>query len=112
MDIVRSFSDFVPGQIVEFRYYLTWYYGILTKVNPTRKTITVIHYGTAHLFATKAIIEEELVVNPMTQVIYISRADPVYSYTPDEVIRNAKSRLGEQSWNRPYDFCRKCVFRE
>ncbi|KAL3874835.1 hypothetical protein ACJMK2_037797 [Sinanodonta woodiana] len=114
MDIARSFSDFVPGQIVEFQYYWIWHQGILTKVNPARSTITVIHYGTAHIFATRTIVEEEFVVNPMNQDIYISRADPQYSYTPDEVIRRARDRLGEKNWrpgNRSRDFCRNCFFK-
>ncbi|KAL3874597.1 hypothetical protein ACJMK2_037794 [Sinanodonta woodiana] len=115
MDIVSSFRDFVPGQIVEFQYYWIWHQGILTEVNPTRNTITVIHYGTKHLFATRTIVEEEFEVNLMKQTIRISRADPQNSYTPDEVIRNARNRLDEQNWrpgNRSRDFCRKCFFKE
>ncbi|KAL3874833.1 hypothetical protein ACJMK2_037795 [Sinanodonta woodiana] len=114
MDIVRSFNDFVPGHIVEFKYYWIWHQGILTEVDPTKKTIKVIHYGTKHLFATRTIVEEEFEVDPLKQDIYISRADPQYSYTPDEVIGKARNRLGEQKWksgNRSYDLCRQCVFK-
>ncbi|KAK3599166.1 hypothetical protein CHS0354_041005 [Potamilus streckersoni] len=115
MDLVRSWDDFIPGQIVEFRYYWIWHQGILTEANPSQKTITVIHYGAKHLFATRTIVEEKFEINPSKQDIYISRPDPQYTYTPDEVIRNAKERLGEQKWrsgNRSYDFCRQCVFRK
>ncbi|KAL3874838.1 hypothetical protein ACJMK2_037800 [Sinanodonta woodiana] len=115
MDIARSFSDFVPGQIVEFKYYWIWHQGILTEVNPTKGTIKVIHYGTKYLFDTRTIVEEEFDVDPRREDIYISRVDPQYSYTREEVIINARNRLGEQNWrsgNRSYDFCRQCVFKE
>ncbi|KAL3874593.1 hypothetical protein ACJMK2_037581 [Sinanodonta woodiana] len=112
---VRSWEEFIPGHIVEFKYYWIWHQGILTDVNPRLEQIKVVHYGAKHLFATRTILEDETKVNIKKEKFYIYHPDPKYSFTPVEVIINAKSRLGEQKWgpgNRSYDFCRACVFKE
>ncbi|KAL3874823.1 hypothetical protein ACJMK2_037785 [Sinanodonta woodiana] len=115
MEPVRSWEEFIPGHIVEFKYYYISHQGILTDVNPRLERIKVVHYGTEHLFAPRTILEDEMKVNLKKEKFYIFHPDPEYAYTPEEVIINAKKRLGEQKWgpgNRSYDFCRACVFRE
>ncbi|KAK3599165.1 hypothetical protein CHS0354_041004 [Potamilus streckersoni] len=114
MEPVRSWEEFIPGHIVGFRYYFIWHQGILTEVNSRQEKIKVVHYGTKHLFATRTILEDETKVNLKKENFYIYHPDPDYAFTPDEVITNAKKRLGEQKWgpgNGSFDFCRACVFR-
>ncbi|KAK3599168.1 hypothetical protein CHS0354_041008 [Potamilus streckersoni] len=111
---VTCWEQFIPGHIVEFSYYWIPHQGILSGVNPRERKIKVIHYGASHLFATRTIMEEEMTVDLNTTNFSIYYPDPRYSYTPEEVIRNGKRRLGEQDWrpgNHSDDFCLACVFR-
>ncbi|KAK3599167.1 hypothetical protein CHS0354_041007 [Potamilus streckersoni] len=115
MEPVRSWEEFLPGHIVEFKYYCISHHGILTEVNPRHEKIKVVHYGTKHILGKRTILEDDLKVNLKKENFYIYHPDPEYAYTPEKVIKNAKSRLGEQKWgpgNRSYDFCRACFLRE
>ncbi|KAL3874594.1 hypothetical protein ACJMK2_037582 [Sinanodonta woodiana] len=115
MEPIRSWEEFIPGHIVEFKYYCIWHQGILTEVDSRNEKIKIIHYGAKHLFAKRTILEDETKVNLKKESFYIYHPDAKYAYTPDEVIKIAKSRVGEQNWksgNRSYDFCRACVLRE
>ncbi|KAL3874825.1 hypothetical protein ACJMK2_037787 [Sinanodonta woodiana] len=114
-ELVRSWEEFIPGHIVEFKYYWIWHQGILTDVDSRNEKIKIVHYGAKHPFSKRTILEDEMKVNLKKKSFYIYHPDPKYSHTPEEVIRNAKSRVGEQKWrqgNRSYDFCRACVLRE
>ncbi|KAK3606571.1 hypothetical protein CHS0354_038795 [Potamilus streckersoni] len=98
MEPVRSWEEFISGHIVEFKYYCIWHQAILTKVDEILQNITVIHYGRKKLFDTRTIMEEVLQVDLKKENFYIYHPDPENAKTPDEVIRIANSRLGEQTW--------------
>ncbi|KAH3868640.1 hypothetical protein DPMN_031791 [Dreissena polymorpha] len=114
---VYSWYDLVSGSIIEFSYYGIDHQGILTEFNPQDAqtiSITVIHYGTPSLFGTRTIMEETRSINLKNTSLKIFRCkDGFHPKEPDEVIRKAKQRAGEQLWragNRSWDFCLRCLF--
>ncbi|KAK3603616.1 hypothetical protein CHS0354_017334 [Potamilus streckersoni] len=111
-EVVRTWEQFIPGRIVDFKYYGLWHQGILTNISPTEKKIKLIHYGTEHLLATRTITEDMIEVNLKRDLYYIYHPRSKYSYTPEEAIQRARSGLKEQTWgigNRSDNFCRACV---
>ncbi|KAH3868637.1 hypothetical protein DPMN_031788 [Dreissena polymorpha] len=111
---VYGWCDLEKGSIVEFTYYGINHQGILTEFDEEHKTITVIHYGSHSLFSTRTIMEDTLDMDLKTQSLKMYQCvDGMRHNEPSEVIRKAKTRLGEQKWragNRSWDFCLKCLF--
>jgi hypothetical protein len=109
-----SWSDLIPGIIVEYRYYWLWHQGILSESNERRKQIKVIHYGANHLFAKRTIMEDRLKLDLKHDNIWIYRGHPKRCFKASVVLANARRRLGEQRWgkgNRSWDFCKACVLK-
>ncbi|KAH3868649.1 hypothetical protein DPMN_031800 [Dreissena polymorpha] len=111
---VYGWCDLEKGSIVEFTYYGINHQGILTEFDEDQRTISVIHYGTGGLFSTRTIIEDKLDMDLKTQTLKMYQCvDGMCHNEPSEVIRKAKTRLGEQKWragNRSWDFCLQCLF--
>ncbi|KAL4228565.1 hypothetical protein ACF0H5_011615 [Mactra antiquata] len=110
-----AWMDLREGTIVEYSYYWIWHQGILTRKDETSKTISVIHYGASHIFASRTIIEDTWNVDLKHDNIWIYDTDPRKCNRASVIVDNARMRLGEQRWcsgNRSWDFCKDCVLKK
>ncbi|KAH3699757.1 hypothetical protein DPMN_074719 [Dreissena polymorpha] len=111
---VYTWDEMKVGCIVEFPYWALNHQGVLTSFDEKKRVMTVIHYGTKGILATRTIMKETLNINLKKDSLKIYRcAKSVTPNDPDVVIANAEERVGEQNWrlgNTSWDFCLQCLF--
>ncbi|XP_063399716.1 uncharacterized protein LOC134684360 [Mytilus trossulus] len=98
------------GDIVSYSYYMLWHDAVVMEVK-SDNTLVLAHYGIASLFHFKKIIKETVKFggnDSLTVYIY----DGWNVYSPDEVVKRAESRIGEEKWsftsNRSSQFAKWC----
>ncbi|XP_062597674.1 uncharacterized protein LOC134259094 [Saccostrea cucullata] len=93
-------QDIEMGDIIRYSYYNLWHEAVvLEKKSPTEKSVvcTIAHYAFCGIFAHRTIKEEELEIKFDGKCIKLEYTEPPYHvYNPDEVVKRARKRLGEQ----------------
>ncbi|XP_052773448.1 uncharacterized protein LOC128212178 [Mya arenaria] len=96
-------DDVKPGQIIEFKWRGFWHKAISTEVMPVRDCISklavkVVHYGANQ---PRRVIEETFKFDLRYEDIWIYMFHPMYRFQKEEVIKRARSRIGEGKYNLP-----------
>lgn len=97
---VRSMNDLSPGDVIIFRYCGLPHEAVLVKIAEAENIrINVIHYNYDVMFGTRDVVNEEMTFNLSDENVHIHDYANVEVYEPEEVVRRAKSRVGEQKFN-------------
>ena len=98
---VRSICNIIPGDVIEFKYYGLAHEAVVVKVEQAENVNTrLVHYNYNGLFGTRTIVEEAFSFNFLSDVyIHDYSENKVSVYEPAEVVRRARSRVGEQKFN-------------
>ena len=110
---VRSMNDLSPGDVIRFRYGGLPHEAVLVKIAEAEHIrINVIHYNYAGVFGTREVVNEEMTFDLSDENVYIHDYANVEVYEPEEVVQNAKSEVGETSFNmftnRSSHFTKRC----
>ncbi|VDI25477.1 Hypothetical predicted protein [Mytilus galloprovincialis] len=109
-------TNISPGDVIDFTYCSLSHEAVVVKVEyPETITCSVVHYNYAGILETRTIVEEEFIFKLAGQNIFVHNYDECDVYSPDEVVRRAKSRLHEQNFNtfsnRSSHFAKWCKIR-
>ena len=97
---VRSMNDLSPGDLIRFRYFGVSHEAVLVKIAEAENIrINVIHYNYDRMLGTKEVVNEEMTFKLSDENVHIHDYANVEAYEPEEVVRRAKSRVGEQKFN-------------
>ena len=97
---VRSINDLSPGNVIRFRYYGLPHEAVLVSIAEAENIrVNVIHYNYAGIFGTREVVNEEMTFKLSDKNVHIHKYGNGEVYEPDEVVRRAKSRIGEQKFN-------------
>ena len=97
---VRSMSGLSPGDVIRFKYHFLPHEAVLVKISEARSIrINVIHYNYAGMVGTREVVNEEMTFNLLHENMRIHDYANVEVYEPEEVVRRAKSKVGEKSFN-------------
>lgn len=95
-----SLMDFSPGDIIDFNYCGLAHQGVVVKVEyPESIKCDVVHYNYAGIWGTRSVVEETFIFNLSDQNLHVHDYNGHDIYEADEVVRRAKSRVGEQKFN-------------
>ncbi|OPL32894.1 hypothetical protein AM593_10024, partial [Mytilus galloprovincialis] len=90
-------TDFNPGDVINFTYYNLPHDAVVVKIEyPEVIKCSVVHYNYAGVFGTRTIVEEDFNFKLADQNVFVHKYPECDIYQPEEVVRRAKSRLGEQ----------------
>ncbi|CAG2203031.1 unnamed protein product [Mytilus edulis] len=108
-------TNISPGDVIDFTYCSLSHEAVVVKVEyPETITCSVVHYNYA-ILGTRTIVEEEFTFKLADQNIFVHNYAECDVYSPDEVVRRAKSRLHEQNFNtfsnRSSHFAKWCKIR-
>lgn len=85
------------GDIVSYSYYMLWHDAVVMEVKSDNKLV-LAHYGVRSLFyPMRIIIETVCFAESTTLTVY--NYDGWNVYSPDEVVKRAESRIGEEKWH-------------
>ena len=97
---VRSMNDLSPGDVIRFRYFGVSHEAVLVRIAEAENiTINVIHYNYDRMLGTKEVVNEEMTFKLSDENVHIHDYANMEVYEPEEVVRRAKSRVGEQKFN-------------
>lgn len=103
-------NDVKKGDIVSYSYYMLWHDAVVMEVI-SDNTLILAHYGIASLFHFKKIIKETVRFEE-NKSFDVYNYDGWNVYSPDEVVKRAESRIGEEKWsftsNRSSHFAKWC----
>jgi hypothetical protein len=89
-----------PGDVIRFRYCGLPHEAVLVRiVEAEHIRINVIHYNYAGMFGTRKVVNEEMAFKLSDENVHIHDYANVEVYEPEEVVRRAESRVGEQKFN-------------
>ncbi|VDI46872.1 Hypothetical predicted protein [Mytilus galloprovincialis] len=89
-----STNDVKKGDIVSYSYYMLWHDAVVMEVI-SDNTLILAHYGIASLFHFKKIIKETVRFEE-NKSFGVYNYDGWNVYSPDEVVKRAESRIGEE----------------
>jgi len=93
-------NDLSPGDVIRFRYCGLPHEAVLVRIAEAEDiTLNVIHYNYAGMFGTREVVNEEMTFKLSDVNVHIHDYANVEVYEPEEVVRRAKSRVGEQKFN-------------
>lgn len=100
---VKIRDELTEGQIVSFKNGLFWHKAISTTVVfdkscDSKLLLTVIHYG-----QRKTVCEETFQFDLRYEDIWIDLIHPVNRFKKEDIVRRARSRIGEQKYNLLYN---------
>lgn len=106
-----------PGDVIDFTYCSLSHEAVVVKVEyPETIKCSVVHYNYAGVLGTRTIVEEDFIFKLADQNIFVHDYTGCDVYPPEEVVRRAKSRLGEQKFNtftnRSSHFAKWCKIKE
>lgn len=97
---IVSEGDVQKGDIIRYSYWNLWHDAVVLEVSKTNKKAVVCfiaHYAFCGLFSHRTIKEERKEIQLNGQCTKLDYAPPQYDvYEPDEVVKRARKRLGEQ----------------
>ena len=97
---VRSMNDLSPGDVIRFRYFGVSHEAVLVRIAEEENIkINVIHYNYDRMLGTKTVVNDEMTFKLSDENVHIHDYANVEVYEPEEVVRRAKSRVGEQKFN-------------
>ncbi|CAC5401285.1 unnamed protein product [Mytilus coruscus] len=110
-------TNFSPGDIIDFTYCSMSHEAVVVKVEyPETIKCSVVHYKYDGVIRTRTIIEEDFIFKLADQNIFVHDYTGCDIHPPEEVVRRAKTRLGEQKFNtftnRSSHFAKWCKIKE
>ncbi|XP_071175916.1 uncharacterized protein [Mytilus edulis] len=110
-------ANISPGDVIDFTYCSMSHEGVVIKVEyPETIKCSVVHYNYAGVIRTRTIVEEDFIFKLADQDIFVHDYTGCNIHEPEEVVRRAKSRLGEQKFNtftnRSSHFAKWCKIHE
>ena len=93
-------SDVSPGDVIDFTYCGLSHEGVVIQVQyPESVKCSVVHYNYAGVLGTRSVVEEMFDFNLSDQNVFVHDYSGCEVYTPSEVVRRARSRIGEKKFN-------------
>ena len=94
-------NDLSPGDVIRFRYCGFPHEAVLVRIAEEAEDITlnVIHYNYAGMLGSSEVVNEEMTFKLSDENVHIHDYVNVEVYEREEVVRRAKSRVGEQKFN-------------
>ncbi|XP_052058349.1 uncharacterized protein LOC127698741 [Mytilus californianus] len=110
-------TNFSPGDVIDFTYCSLSHEAVVVKVEyPEAIKCSVVHYNYDGILGTRAIVEDDFIFKLADQNVFVHDYTGCDIYLPEEVVRRAKSRLGEQKFNtftnRSSHFAKWCKIKE
>lgn len=97
---IVSEGDVQKGDIIRYSYWNLWHDAVVLEVSKkTKKAVvcSIAHYAFRGIFSHRTIIEERKEIQLNGQCSKLDYDLPQYDvYEPEEVVRRARKRLGEQ----------------
>ncbi|VDI04071.1 Hypothetical predicted protein [Mytilus galloprovincialis] len=93
-------TNISPGDVIDFTYCRMSHEAVVIKVEyPETIKCSVVHYKYTGVIGTRTIVEEDFIFKLADQNIFVHDYTRCDIHQPEEVVRRAKSRLGEQKFN-------------
>lgn len=97
---VTTIDDVSPGDIIEFKYCGFQHEAVVTNIiYANRFETTVVHYRYNGLFGRREVVEERFIISLPNEKNYIHDYTGTDTYEAEEVVRRARSRIGEKKFN-------------
>lgn len=101
---VTNLKQLNIGDVISKRYFrIIEHTSIVTDVKvknniPTKGDVKLVHYGLPAFFGKREVVEETFEVDLDKTSIYIFDCKGLSTYPADDVVRRARSRIGETKW--------------
>lgn len=95
---INHLNELSEGDVISFRYYGFRHTSIVSNVDADSGQTRFIHYGTSSLCGTRTIIEENIQIDVSKMKVMLLDCTRLNTFSKDEVISRAKSRIGETKW--------------
>ncbi|CAC5424869.1 unnamed protein product [Mytilus coruscus] len=96
---VKAIGDVFPGDVIEFKYCGFSHEAVVTKIDYAQNVETkVVHYKYNGVLGSREIVEEKIVFS-LSKYNYVHEYASADTYEAEEVVRRARSRVGEKKFN-------------
>lgn len=96
---VTSLEQIGIGDIISHRYFKLKHVGVVTEVDWSNNKIKTVHYALQALHRPRKIVEEYFDIDLKKSNVYLLDCKPLSTFPNDDVVRRAKSRIGETKWD-------------
>lgn len=97
---VECIEDVSPGDVIEFKYRGFSHEAVVTKISYVQIVETkVVHFDYNGLLGSRTVVEENIEFNLSKDSNYIHEYIDTETYDADEVVRRARSKVGDKTFN-------------